>query len=178
MKATSSKPMTIGVLAKSAEVGVETVRFYERRGLLKQPIKEGSGFRHYSDSDIRKIRFIKRAQELGFTLEETRELLEMEVCSKATRPALQKKSQKKIDEIQQKIADLNEMLAALKKFSKSCGTKNTSTQECGILDCFEKRWECCQTGKCTCSKENCNCCCGTEACQCGESCACDCRSDS
>jgi len=81
----TEEKMTIGVLAKLAQVGVETVRFYERKGLIQQPIKTLS-FREYTETDARKIRFIKHAQELGFTLDETKELLEMKVCTKSTRP--------------------------------------------------------------------------------------------
>ncbi len=90
----TEEKITIGILAKSAQVGVETVRFYERKGLLQQP-KKTSTFREYSQTDVRKIRFIKRAQELGFTLDETKELLEMKVCSKNTRPHIQKKIKRK-----------------------------------------------------------------------------------
>lgn len=135
-------PMTIGTLAKTSRVGVETVRFYERKGLLQQPQKTSS-FRLYSTDDARKIHFIKRAQDLGFTLAETKDLLEMETCSSSTRPKLQKKANEKIEEINHKISDLNQMLIALKKFSKSCGTKKASIQQCGILDCFENNWDCC-----------------------------------
>ncbi len=134
--------MTIGVLAKEAGVGTETIRFYERKGLIKQP-KKLAAFRHYSLLDVRKIKFIKRAQDLGFTLNEAKEVLEMEVCSKNTRPKLQNKAQEKIKEVEAKIEDLKRMKETLKKFEKTCGTKNTSTQECGILDCFENDWDCC-----------------------------------
>ena len=65
---------TIGVLARSAEVSVETVRYYERRGLLDQP-ERGPGYRQYSDDDVRRLQFVRRAKELGFTLTEIRELL-------------------------------------------------------------------------------------------------------
>ena len=65
---------TIGALARSAEVGVETVRYYERRGLLEQPPR-GAGYRQYSDDDLARLRFVRRAKELGFTLSEIRELL-------------------------------------------------------------------------------------------------------
>lgn len=65
---------TIGVLARSAEVSVETVRYYERRGLLDQP-ERGAGYRQYSDDDVRRLQFVRRAKGLGFTLAEIRELL-------------------------------------------------------------------------------------------------------
>lgn len=142
METQVTKKFTIGSLAKAADVGVETVRFYERKGLLEQPRKT-SAFRTYSQDDARKIKFIKRAQDLGFTLNETKELMEMEVCSKSTRPTLKTKAEKKIKEVKQKIEDLKRMQTSLKKFAKACGTKNSSTQECGLLSCFENNWDCC-----------------------------------
>jgi DNA-binding transcriptional MerR regulator len=66
---------TIGVLARSAGVSVETIRYYERRGLLDQPASEGFGYRQYSEDDVRRLRFVRRAKSLGFTLKEIRELL-------------------------------------------------------------------------------------------------------
>jgi MerR family mercuric resistance operon transcriptional regulator len=142
MNTEAQRPLTIGALAKAANVGVETVRFYERKGLLKQPQKT-SGFRRYAPADAKRIRFIKRAQELGFTLKETKELLEMERCSQETRGAIRKSAKTKIDEIGRKIVDLKQMLSALEKFSNSCGKSRSSTEECGLLECFENNWECC-----------------------------------
>jgi MerR family mercuric resistance operon transcriptional regulator len=136
------KTITIGVLAKEAGVGIETIRFYEKKGLIQQP-KKTTGYRHYPPSDVRKIKFIKRAQILGFTLNEAKELLEMEVCTKATRPKFKSKAQTKIKEVEDKIESLKRIKETLKKFEKKCGTQNTSTQECGILDCFENDWDCC-----------------------------------
>ena len=69
------KPLTIGQVARQAEVGVETVRFYERKGLLAEPPRKASGYRQYDDAAVNRIRFIKRAKELGFTLTEIKELM-------------------------------------------------------------------------------------------------------
>ena len=66
---------TIGVLARSAGVSVETVRYYERRGLIEQPDSDGSGYRQYSEDDVARLQFVRRAKALGFTLNEIRELL-------------------------------------------------------------------------------------------------------
>lgn len=134
--------MTIGTLAKNANVNVETVRFYERKGLIKQPLKK-VGFRYYSFEDVRKIRFIKRAQGLGFTLEEIKELISMELCSPSNASKIQNLSKEKIKSINQKIEDLSLMLVALQKFSKTCGRKKGHARDCGIVDCFENEWECC-----------------------------------
>ena len=70
-------PLRIGQAAKSAGVGVETIRFYEREGLLRQPVRRGSGYRQYDEETVRRLRFIRRAKELGFTLREIAELLSL-----------------------------------------------------------------------------------------------------
>ena len=94
--------LTIGKLAKAAEVGVETIRFYERKGLLIQPEKVG-GFRYYSSDLVTKIRFIKRSQQLGFTLSETKELLELSVQSTSQCKDILLKTEQKIREIDEKM---------------------------------------------------------------------------
>lgn len=142
MKAKNTKGMTIGTLAKDAGVGVETVRFYERRGLLKRPTKSGSAFRYYSEDDSRKISFIKRAQDLGFTLNEIKDILAMQINAKATCNDLQMKADVKIKEIELKIKDLKRMKQSLQTFAGACGTSNMSIQECGILECFKNDWKC------------------------------------
>jgi DNA-binding transcriptional MerR regulator len=73
---------TIGALARTAEVSVETVRYYERRGLLEQP-ERGDGYRQYSEGDVQRLAFIRRAKDLGFTLTEIRELLDAASCNSA-----------------------------------------------------------------------------------------------
>ncbi len=142
MKHQITKNLTIGFLAKESGVGVETVRFYERKGLIKRPLKKDSGFRQYTFEDVRKIRFVKRAQDLGFTLREIKDLLELQVSSRATCGDLRKKADLKIAEVDGKIEDLKQMKESLKKFSNCCGTKNVSLKDCGILECFESEWKC------------------------------------
>ena len=77
MTATSNKPFTIGILAKAAEVNIETVRYYQRVGLIKEPAKPLQGYRTYPSVTLNRIKFIKRAQQLGFSLTEIAELLEL-----------------------------------------------------------------------------------------------------
>ena len=74
------KPLTIGKVAERAGVGVETVRFYEREGLLDEPTRTASGYRQFDEDVIRRLEFISRAKELGFTLNEIKELLSLQVC--------------------------------------------------------------------------------------------------
>lgn len=138
-----SEGLTIGALAKAAGVGVETIRFYERKKLIEQPAKE-TGFRTYSPGDVKKIKFIKRAQELGFTLSEAKSLMELKTCSVETSPQIRKITEEKMEEVEAKIKNLNQMLLALKTFANTCGHKHdVSAQDCGLLDCFENHWECC-----------------------------------
>ena len=87
-------PMTIGVLAKEANVNVETVRFYERKRLIQQPPKT-SGYRHYSDDDLRVIRLIKKLQGVGFSLEEVKEFLVFDSCCGESRQLIKQKSEQK-----------------------------------------------------------------------------------
>lgn len=130
--------MTIGKLAKEAGVGVETVRFYERKGLIRKPAKRESGFRTYSMDEVTRIRFIRRAQELGFTLREVKELVELQSKKKMTGSQVQKKADQKISEIQQKVSDLKKMEASLRQLSQVCGAGEQAIKECRFLDCFEK----------------------------------------
>lgn len=127
---------TIGKLAQSAGVGVQTVRFYARKGLLKTPEKIG-GFHYYSSEDRRKLRFIKNAQELGFTLKEIKDLLELRVKTQATCADVRKKADQKITEISEKMNTLSKIKKALEKLSSSCTRKTSSLSECPILDCFD-----------------------------------------
>ena len=141
MKDKALKKMTIGTLAKEANVGVETVRFYERKGIIDQPVRL-SGFRSYPKISIQRIRFVKKMQDLGFGLEEIKEFLAFTEETQDTSEIVQNKTQKKILEIQQKVEDLNRVLQALDKFASCCGKENTN-DSCELLVCFENNWNCC-----------------------------------
>lgn len=108
---------TIGRLAKAAGVGVETVRYYQQRGLLVVPTAQGA-FRHYPASAAERIRFIKRAQELGFTLEEIGELLALE--EGGDRAAIRRIADDRLVQIETKLADLQRMRAALTELVDCC----------------------------------------------------------
>src|SRR4051812_34146881 len=111
--------LTIGKLAELAGVGVETVRFYQRKELLREPKLSGA-FRVYSEEDAQRIVFIKKAQELGFTLNEVKELLELNTRPRSTCGAVKAKTQAKLTEINQKIADLQRMKTSLEKLACAC----------------------------------------------------------
>jgi MerR family mercuric resistance operon transcriptional regulator len=130
--------MTIGKLAKAAGVGVETIRFYERKGILKRPAKKEGGFRYYPMDEASRIRFVRRAQELGFTLKEVKELLDIQSKRKLTGKQVEQKAKEKIQEIKEKISDLKQMEDSLEKLAQICGRGTQAIQECKIFDCFEK----------------------------------------
>jgi Hg(II)-responsive transcriptional regulator len=127
--------LTIGKLAKASSVGVETIRFYERKGLIKQPIKQGA-FRYYSPALIKRIRFIKRSQELGFTLNESGELLDLKIKNKSKCSDVLDKTEKKITEISDKIKDLKKMKESLQGLAKCCVSLDMPLSDCPILECF------------------------------------------
>jgi len=135
MKQTSG--LTIGTLAEESGVGVETVRFYERQGLLKKPPKRATGYRQYSADDARRIRFIKRAQELGFTLQEINGLLTLNDTRKSTCGDVKNRADLKVAEVKAKIRDLQQMKRSLEDLIEACGGGPKAAAECRILDCFE-----------------------------------------
>lgn len=130
--------MTIGKLAQAAGVGVETIRFYELKGLIKRPPKGDSGFRHYPMEEASRIRFVKRAQELGFTLREIKELLDIQSKRKLSGRQVKEKAEEKVSEIEGKIADLKQMQQSLTRLAQVCGEGEQAIRECRIFDCFEK----------------------------------------
>jgi MerR family mercuric resistance operon transcriptional regulator len=114
--------LTIGRLAEAADVGVETVRFYQRSGLLPEPKRPSSGFREYSQADVQRIRFIKRAQTLGFNLENIADLLELDgpqICDVTHDLALDK-----LHLVEEKIAALGSIRDALKHMVRQCESKH------------------------------------------------------
>lgn len=130
--------MTIGKVAKESGVGVETVRFYERKGLIQKPKKSGgNAFRSYQPDDARKIRFIKRAQELGFTLREIKELLDLNASPRATCDDVRVRAEAKLEEIEAKIKDLKRMKQSLKALEDACNKSREAMACCRIMDCFE-----------------------------------------
>ncbi len=128
--------LTIGQLAQRAGVGVETVRFYEREGLISEPPRRPSGYRDYPLATVTRILFIRRAKELGFTLKEIHELLELRVRPRRNCAQVKRSADAKIVDINGKIASLRRMLRALKDLTAAC-EKRTPTTECPILASLE-----------------------------------------
>ncbi|MBI1194844.1 MAG: MerR family DNA-binding protein [Gammaproteobacteria bacterium] len=129
--------ITIGKVARQAGVGVETIRFYERRGLIDEPHRGQSGYRHYSPEIIPRIHFIRRAKELGFTLEEIKELLSLRTSSTAQCMDVRMRAKAKIVEIEEKIALLQRMRTTLGELVVACKS-NKKTEPCPILGAIEK----------------------------------------
>ncbi len=126
--------MRISDAAKAAGVGVETIRFYERKGLLEQPQRPvGGGFRSYSAAAVQRIRFIRAAQEIGFSLKEIKALLSLPLDPDADCGAVRAQARAKRDELQRKIAALTAMQAELEALIESCPGPGAGLQECSIL---------------------------------------------
>jgi len=115
--------MTIGQVAKLADVGVETIRFYEREGLLNKPKRRQSGYRVFTPGVVGRIRFIKKAKQLGFSLREIRDLLSLRVDGRATPADLKRRVDAKISEIDDRLNDLKRMRGGLARLSKICTGK-------------------------------------------------------
>jgi MerR family transcriptional regulator, copper efflux regulator len=128
--------LSIGQLAKRANVGVETVRFYERQGLLAEPERRQSGYRQYQNDTVDRLLFIRRAKELGFTLSEIKELLSLRVDRDKTCADVRKQAEAKIADVESRIESLSRMKQALIKLTQTCG-RNGPTNECPILDALD-----------------------------------------
>lgn len=132
----ATKGLTIGQLAKAAGIGVETVRFYEREGLLAKPPRRRSGYRQFPPDSVRRVLFIRRAKELGFTLKEIGELLSLRVDPSTTCADVRSMARAKIVDIDARMAELDRMKAALERLARSCRGQGPSS-ECPILDALD-----------------------------------------
>jgi MerR family transcriptional regulator, copper efflux regulator len=129
--------LTISQLAKSAGVHVQTVRYYERLHLLCPASRASSGYRLYGSEEERRLRFIKNAQTLGFTLREIAELLNLRVSSQARCDDVQRKAKEKLKCVEAKAQDLQALARALERLIRSCRT-GQPTDHCPILRSLEK----------------------------------------
>lgn len=128
--------LTIGTVARQAGVGVETVRFYEREGMIDEPPRRTSGYRQYPPEAVARIRFVRRAKELGFTLKEIKELLLLRASPGSRCADVRQRAQAKIEDIQQRVGDLQKMEKALKRLMAACSGRGPVT-ECPILEALE-----------------------------------------
>jgi len=131
------KALTIGHLAKEAGVNLETVRYYERRGLLPRPPRSPSGYRLFPAESRKRLRFIRRAQELGFSLREIRELLSLRLAHSTDGAAVRRRAEAKLADIEAKIKTLESMKGTLRKLTNACAGCRT-TSECPILESLDR----------------------------------------
>ncbi len=122
--------LTIGSLAKAADVNIETIRYYQRITLIKEPIKPAQGYRIYPDETLSRIKFIKRAQQLGFNLQEVRELLEL---GEGRCDDIRLRAEDKRAQIDKQIKDLKRLRSTLGQLIDSCH-KSTKSNHCAIVD--------------------------------------------
>jgi MerR family mercuric resistance operon transcriptional regulator len=126
----------IGQLAKRTGVTVETIRFYEKRGLVAAPQRSDAGYRRYGPETVKRIRFIQRAKELGFTLSDIGELLALRQEPGSGCADIKLRATYKIEQVDQKMADLARIRAALARMILKC-TGRGSLSECPILEELE-----------------------------------------
>lgn len=127
---TAAKSLTIGRLAERAGVGIDTVRYYERAGLLPIPPRRASGYRDYPADSVRRLRFIRRAKDLGFTLTEIGELLEL--SGRGSVPAIREAARHKLELVEHKLAELQRVRDGLQELIEACPGHGPA-EHCPIL---------------------------------------------
>lgn len=132
--------LTIGQVAKAANVHVETMRYYERRGLVPKPPRGPSLYRRYPEDTVLRVQFVKHAQDLGFSLREIRELLSLRAAPKARCADVKRRAQTKIEEIETKVHALQGMRRALRRLVSQCDGKLPASA-CPILESLDDRKE-------------------------------------
>ena len=130
--------LTIGKLAREADVPIETIRLYERRGLISDPPRKPSGYREYPRETVRRLRFIRRAKELGFSLREIEELLALRTEPTAACGEVREQIVRKIADIEERARDLEQMGRALQELYVLCESTDSSG-ECPILDLLDEK---------------------------------------
>lgn len=132
--------LTIGRLARLGGVNLETIRYYERRGLLPKPTRTAAGYRQFSPESARRLRFIRRAQALGFSLDEIRDLLALHSAPQPNRSSIRAHAKAKVEDIKRKIADLHAMRRTLEQLVSRCEHCEPSI-ECPIIASLDEESE-------------------------------------
>jgi len=128
--------LTIGQVATAAAVNIQTIRYYERRGLFTAPRRTPSGYRQYAQDAVTRLRFIKHAQELGFSLKEIQELLALRVRHGAACDPVEQKTRQKIELVERKIRNLERIRHTLEQLAEACASRKP-TDDCPILEALE-----------------------------------------
>ena len=124
--------MKIGELSKQSGAGIETIRFYERKGLLAEPVRSPSGYRHYDASVVARLQFIRRAKDLGFTLAEIKEILALWFDATTRCEHVRQRAEQKIADIEEKVRSLHKMKRSLKKVIDECESQD-SVDDCPLM---------------------------------------------
>jgi len=127
--------MWISEAAEQAGVNIQTLRYYERRGLLPRAPRRASGYREFPDDAVRIVRFIKRAQDLGFSLDEVEQLLRLRRHSGRNRARIRSVAEEKIHQIDEKVAELERMKRALQTLVHSC--RDGASLDCPIIEALD-----------------------------------------
>ena len=128
--------LTSGEVAKRAGIGVEALRFYQRKGLVPEPPRTANRYRRFPPETVRRLRFIQRAQAIGFSLAEIAELLELRVDPEADCEAVRERAAVRLREVEEKIHDLERVRSTLGQLVTACAHRTPST-ECPILEALE-----------------------------------------
>jgi len=127
-------PLTIGQVARLTNVEAGTLRYYEREGLLADPPRGASGYRHYSPETVARVRFIRRAKWLGFSLSEIRELLKINDAPGSTCADARELAEAKLAEIERKIGELQDVKANLRALVRTCSLGDSPIAQCPIIE--------------------------------------------
>lgn len=130
------KVFTIGQIAKVTGISIETIRYYERLKLMPQPKRRPSGYRQYCQNCVNRLKFIKNTKELGFSLKEIASFLSLRVKEKSKCTDFKRRTDLKIDEIDERIQKLQGIKRSLKQLSNKCTKGNAPLSECPILEEF------------------------------------------
>jgi MerR family copper efflux transcriptional regulator len=120
MNVQTAQHITIGAVARRAGVGIDTIRYYEREGLLPEPRRRASGYRDYAPGVVERLRFIRRAKDLGFTLEEIRELLALSTDRERGVKSVRQRAEARLGEVELRIRELQRMKRGLKQLIDAC----------------------------------------------------------
>lgn len=132
MNTQPAQHITIGAVARRAGVGIDTIRYYERMSLLPKPQRRLSGYRDYGPDAVERLRFIRRAKDLGFTLEEIRELLALSTDRERGVKTVKQRAEAQLDEVEQRIRELQRMKRGLKQLIDAC-PGHGALEHCPIL---------------------------------------------
>lgn len=131
--------LTVGKLAKAADINIETVRYYERIGILPDPQRLASGYRVYGEQAIQRLRFVTRAKSLGFSLEEIKDLLALYTRPSTDCEVICERARLKCADIEKRIIDLKRIHQQLKKLEKNCPGGDKNLDECIITQCLNAK---------------------------------------